>query len=510
MSLVPVGVARSFGHWNFCFRIRGVRSHYPRVSSSSPFRAFFLLFTKFQQNVRPSYLVGLTVVALIGCTASVTDSDAGGGGLTNAQTQCSPDAASIQSTIFKASCDGSGCHGTDMPAVGLTLVGVAPDQLIGMSSALCSEWAMVVPGSPEKSLLYQKLVSDMPGCGARMPLMGHLPEGDAACIRAWIAGLAGADGCEKCGGSECVTLASDPTNCGKCGNACPDGIACENGACSCPAGGMSCGGACVDTSTDVANCGGCGTACAVGSTCSAGSCACPAPLESCDSTCADVQSDSKHCGGCGKACAAEQVCLAGACASGCGALTQCGSSCVDLNTHVLHCGQCDNACPGGTTCDAGKCVCPGSGELCGTACVDTASDAMNCGGCGVACGAGESCVNGDCQCVGSASVSFKADVQPILTAGCTANGCHTGARPKEDLTLDAGTAYGEIVNVATSQCGGKRKLVVPGSPSTSYLMQKLLNVDICTGTQMPKANAAIPAKDLDTISSWICSGAPNN
>jgi hypothetical protein len=112
--------------------------------------------------------------------------------------------------------------------------------------------------------------------------------------------------------------------------------------------------------------------------------------------------------------------------------------------------------------------------------------------------------------VSSGSVSFKTDVEPILDAGCTANGCHTGARAKEALTLDAGKAYGELVDVATNQCSGQRKLVVPGSPSTSYLMQKLLNVDICSGTQMPKANTTIPAKDLDTISSWICSGAPNN
>jgi hypothetical protein len=101
-------------------------------------------------------------------------------------------------------------------------------------------------------------------------------------------------------------------------------------------------------------------------------------------------------------------------------------------------------------------------------------------------------------------------VAPILDAGCTANGCHIGARPKEELNLDIAKAYAELVDVATSQCGGKRKLVVPGSPSTSYLMQKLLNVDICSGTQMPKANTTIPAEDIATISSWICSGAPNN
>lgn len=83
-------------------------------------------------------------------------------------------------------------------------------------------------------------------------------------------------------------------------------------------------------------------------------------------------------------------------------------------------------------------------------------------------------------------------------------------RPKENLSLDAGVSYAELVNVATSECSGKRKLVVPGSPGASYLMQKLLNVDVCTGSQMPKAGQSLPKAQLDQISSWICSGAPNN
>ena len=53
-------------------------------------------------------------------------------------------------------------------------------------------------------------------------------------------------------------------------------------------------------------------------------------------------------------------------------------------------------------------------------------------------------------------------------------------------------------------------LVDPGSPSTSYLMQKLLGTDICTGTQMPKAGASLPSGDIDLIAAWICVGAPDN
>lgn len=83
-------------------------------------------------------------------------------------------------------------------------------------------------------------------------------------------------------------------------------------------------------------------------------------------------------------------------------------------------------------------------------------------------------------------------------------------KPKENLSLELAKSYAELVNVTASQCGGARKLVVPGSPGTSYLMQKLLNISVCTGTQMPKAGQGLPQKQLDLISGWVCSGAPNN
>jgi hypothetical protein len=41
-------------------------------------------------------------------------------------------------------------------------------------------------------------------------------------------------------------------------------------------------------------------------------------------------------------------------------------------------------------------------------------------------------------------------------------------------------------------------------------MQKLLNIDLCFGTKMPKADLSLPQTDLDAISDWICSGAENN
>jgi hypothetical protein len=100
-------------------------------------------------------------------------------------------------------------------------------------------------------------------------------------------------------------------------------------------------------------------------------------------------------------------------------------------------------------------------------------------------------------------------VQPVFTASCAPAGCHKGLMAQKGLDLTAGKAYAGLVNVAAVECSDQRKRVLPGQPSQSYLVDKLMNVDVCFGTQMPKLGA-IPAGQITTIASWICEGAPNN
>lgn len=493
-------------------------------------------------------LPALYLCASAGCSSSTAEPP-----LT---TTCSPDLASIQQ-IFARSCGQQACHGAIEPAVGLDLTtGDVGGRLIAVPSATCDGRVRVVPGDPDRSALYEKMVEAVPTCGGHMPPGGYLSAEEKACVRQWIAGLpaadAGTDGpapCEMCGGSACVDLMTDPSSCGACGAACPPGAGCAGGACACSAGLALCGGACVDTAVDHANCGGCGEACPSGALCDAGQCACPGGLEACGGACVEIASDPNNCGACGAACAADEVCNAGKCAVSCGALTKCGASCVDTATSPLHCGACDSACPAGasceagacmcpagtadcggaclttttdpancggcgqvcaqgTTCEASACVCPGGGAVCGAGCVDTESDPANCGGCGNVCAAGQACAGGACTC-GSASVSFSADVQPIFTASCSQNGCHKGANAQQDLDLTAGNAYQGLVGVAAQQCNDGRKRVLPGQPSQSYLMDKIMDVDLCGGTQMPKL-MMLPATQLEAIANWICQGAPNN
>jgi hypothetical protein len=177
----------------------------------------------------------------------------------------------------------------------------------------------------------------------------------------------------------------------------------------------------------------------------------------------------------------------------------CNGACVDTMTDGEHCGECDLDCGPGT-CEGGICNCgPG---------IDTQTDPENCGSCGKGCAPGQTCVMGACTCA-MVSVSFSSSVQPIFTENCTKASCHRGASPQEDLDLSAGNSYDDLVDVPSSQCMDGRKRVLPGDPSESYLMDKILGVDLCSGTKMPKVDT-LPPSDIAIISKWICSGAPDN
>jgi hypothetical protein len=97
-----------------------------------------------------------------------------------------------------------------------------------------------------------------------------------------------------------------------------------------------------------------------------------------------------------------------------------------------------------------------------------------------------------------------------LVANCTGVGCHAGTRPKDGLSLEAGVAYGELVGAAASQCDDARQLVAPGDSANSYLMQKMLGTELCSGSMMPKAGQSLAASELALISTWICQGARND
>ena len=124
-------------------------------------------------------------------------------------------------------------------------------------------------------------------------------------IPAWPAGCCNDVHQLNCDGT-CVYYLTDPLNCGACGNICPSGQSCSEGACvsMCPAGTTLCGGTCVDLLVDPLNCGGCGNACGDNQICTGGACVtCRPPTQTaCDNECVNIHTDSENCGGCGINC----------------------------------------------------------------------------------------------------------------------------------------------------------------------------------------------------------------
>ncbi|MCA9707134.1 MAG: hypothetical protein KDK70_14880 [Myxococcales bacterium] len=232
-----------------------------------------------------------------------------------------------------------------------------------------------------------------------------------------------------------------------------------------PATCETCGGeACLDLMSDAQHCGACDAPCPAGVACDAGSCACPMGTMVCGDACVDTNANGQHCGGCDSPCDPGMVCSAGVCAASCGALTQCDGGCVDTEVDALHCGDCNQPCPMGSACQGGSCECPGP------------------------------------------DVSYAQDIEPIFVANCTSMGCHGFPMPQDGLDLRAGQGYADLVGVPSTQCAGLDR-VAPGQPGDSYLINKLLGVDMCMGTRMPKGAPALAAGDVDLVTSWICKGA---
>lgn len=104
-------------------------------------------------------------------------------------------------------------------------------------------------------------------------------------------------------------------------------------------------------------------------------------------------------------------------------------------------------------------------------------------------------------CIPSRHVSYVTDVVPVFAANCGGEVCHNGQ-------WGGGGAYENLVDVRAPECCDGRKLVLPGDPNRSYLVQKLKGIDLCAGSRMP-LDRKIDDRDVATLIDWICEGAPN-
>lgn len=105
-------------------------------------------------------------------------------------------------------------------------------------------------------------------------------------------------------------------------------------------------------------------------------------------------------------------------------------------------------------------------------------------------------------------VSFAREIQPIFTANCS---CHMGRFPSENLNLEPGNAFANLVGVRSRQSPLNR--VEPGDPAKSYLIHKLRGTQRSvggSGARMPFGGRELPAATIQLIERWITQGAQNN
>ncbi|MFA5941841.1 MAG: hypothetical protein WC809_21030 [Sinimarinibacterium sp.] len=95
----------------------------------------------------------------------------------------------------------------------------------------------------------------------------------------------------------------------------------------------------------------------------------------------------------------------------------------------------------------------------------------------------------------------------VFSPRCATSGCHRGVGAQEGLRLeDAQTSYDNLVDVASRQAPSLRR-VEPGSPDTSYLIDKLEGTQT-SGDRMPQGQASLSADTIAVIRQWIADGAP--
>jgi len=106
------------------------------------------------------------------------------------------------------------------------------------------------------------------------------------------------------------------------------------------------------------------------------------------------------------------------------------------------------------------------------------------------------------------TATFTRVQNEIFTPTCGALGCHDPLGRQQGLILTAGRAYGNVVNVPSTEVTGV-KLVAPSDADNSYLYRKITGAGI-TGDRMPQGGPFLSDAQIKLVRDWIRRGAPND
>jgi hypothetical protein len=108
------------------------------------------------------------------------------------------------------------------------------------------------------------------------------------------------------------------------------------------------------------------------------------------------------------------------------------------------------------------------------------------------------------------SVSFEADLLPVLKARCAV--CHMTGKEPGGMALTPDKAWSDLVSQDALGVAGWQR-VAPGDPDASYLMHKLWGSHRSvggSGSRMPMHQPALPKSVQEQFASWILAGALDN
>ncbi|MBX3272068.1 MAG: hypothetical protein KF729_17515 [Sandaracinaceae bacterium] len=96
----------------------------------------------------------------------------------------------------------------------------------------------------------------------------------------------------------------------------------------------------------------------------------------------------------------------------------------------------------------------------------------------------------------------------VVAPRCASSACHGSERESElDLRGEAGSLAALRAREGSGECGGGGRLIVPGDPDASLLVQKLEGAPSC-GARMP-VGAPLAPTTVAAFRAWVAAGAPD-
>jgi hypothetical protein len=112
----------------------------------------------------------------------------------------------------------------------------------------------------------------------------------------------------------------------------------------------------------------------------------------------------------------------------------------------------------------------------------------------------------ECPTPGDVAVPWSIIQDTIITPSCSGARCHSAADQAGGLDLSPEAAPASLVNQPSKDQEGA-VFVVPGDPSSSYVINKIVETAPRTGQRMPTTGDALIDCQIQMIRGWITAGA---